>query len=78
MKKIELLAPVGNFDCLKAAIEAGCNAVYLGGKMFGARSFAGNFTKEELVEAIKYSHLYGVKVYLTINTIIYENEVDNF
>lgn len=78
MKRIELLAPVGNFDCLKAAIEAGCNAVYLGGKMFGARSFAGNFTKEELVEAIKYSHLYGVKVYLTINTIIYENEVDNF
>lgn len=78
MKKIELLAPVGNFDCLKAAIEAGCNAVYLGGKMFGARSFAGNFTKDELVEAIKYSHLYGVKVYLTINTIIYENEVDNF
>lgn len=78
MKRIELLAPVGNFDCLKAAIEAGCDAVYLGGKMFGARSFAGNFTKEELVEAIKYSHLYGVKVYLTINTIIYENEVDNF
>lgn len=78
MKKIELLAPAGNLDCLKAAISAGCDAVYLGGKLFGARSFAGNFNDEELIEAIKYSHLYGVKVYLTINTIIYEREIDNF
>ena len=76
MKKIELLSPAGNMICLKAAIEAGCDAVYLGGKMFGARSFAGNFTKEELKEAINYAHLYGVKVYLTINTIIYEREMD--
>lgn len=78
MKKVELLAPVGDKVCLKAAVEAGCDAVYIGGKLFNARSFAGNFSNEELVEAICYAHLYGVKVYVTINTIIYEREVDNF
>lgn len=78
MKKVELLAPAGNMKCLIVAIEAGCDAVYLGGTMFGARAFAGNFSDKELVEAIKYAHLYGVKVYLTINTIIYEDEVERF
>lgn len=78
MKKVELLSPAGNMESLKAAIEAGCDAVYLGGKMFGARSYAENFTNEELVQAIRYSHLYGVKVYVTINTIVYEREVINF
>ncbi len=78
MKKIELLAPAGNMEMLKAAIQAGCDAVYLGGKSFGARAFSQNFTNEELVEAINYAHLYGVKVYVTVNTLIYENEVDSF
>ena len=78
MKKVELLSPAGNMESLKAAIEAGCDAVYLGGKMFGARSYAENFTNEELIQAIRYSHLYGVKVYVTINTIVYEREVINF
>lgn len=78
MEKIELLSPAGNMDCLKAAIEAGCDAVYLGGKLFGARSFAGNFTNDEIIEAVKYSHLYGVRVYVTINTIVYEREVNSF
>lgn len=78
MKKIELLSPVGNMECLKSAIEAGCDAVYLGGKKFGARGFAGNFKDEEILEAINYAHLYGVKVYLTVNTIIYEHEVEKF
>lgn len=78
MKKIELLSPAGNMTCLKAAIEAGCDAVYLSGKLFGARSFAGNFSDEEIKEAIRYSHLYGVKVYVAINTIIYEREVEVF
>ena len=73
---IELLAPVGNIECLKAAINAGCDAVYLAGKSFGARSFAGNFFKEELEVAINTCHLYGVKVYITVNTIIYDVEVD--
>ena len=78
MKRPELLAPVGNMECLMAAIEAGCDAVYLSGKLYGARNFAGNFSNEELVEAINLCHLYGVKVYVTINTLIYEAEVDNF
>jgi putative protease len=78
MKKIELLAPAGNMESLVAAIEAGCDAVYLGGYMFGARNYAGNFSNEQLVAAIKYAHLYGVKVYVTVNTIIYEDEVTMF
>ena len=78
MKKPELLSPVGNKECLIAAINAGCDAVYLGGKNFGARNYAGNFNDEELVEAIKYAHVYGVKVYVTVNTMIYEAEVDSF
>ena len=78
MKKVELLAPAGNMMCLKAAIEAGCDAVYLAGNLYGARSFAGNFNNEELVEAINMAHLYGVKVYITVNTIIYEREVEKF
>lgn len=78
MKKVELLAPAGDMKALIAAIEAGCDAVYLAGKLFSARSFATNFTNEEIIEAINYSHLYGVKVYVTVNTIIYEREVENF
>ena len=78
MKKTELLAPVGNKECLVAAIQAGCDAVYLSGKLYGARSFAGNFSNDEIVDAIKYSHLYGVKVYVTVNTLIYDAEVKNF
>ena len=72
----ELLAPVGNMDCLFAAINAGCDAVYLSGINFGARSFAGNFTNDELIVAINTCHLYGVKVYVTVNTLIYDVEVD--
>ena len=74
----ELLAPVGNMECLSAAINAGCDAVYLSGRNFGARSFAGNFSKEELEQAINMCHLYGVKVYITVNTLIYDNEVERF
>ena len=78
MKKIELLAPAGNFDSLKAAVQAGCDAVYLGGKAFGARAFSKNFNDEELVNAIEYAHLYGVKVYVTCNTLVYDDEVKEF
>lgn len=74
MKK-ELLSPAGDFETLKQAIHNGCDAVYLGGKRFGARKFASNFDDIEMVKAIKYCHLYGVKIYVTVNTIIYENEV---
>ncbi len=75
---MELLSPAGDFESLKAAILGGCDAVYLGGKLFGARAFSNNFDNDELVEAIKYAHLYGVKVYVTVNTLVYENEVDKF
>lgn len=76
MKKKELLAPVGNYESLLQAVQNGCDAVYCSGKKFGARAFANNFTEEELVNAIKYCHLYNVKIYITVNTIIYEQELD--
>lgn len=75
---IELLSPAGSMASLIAAIEAGCDAVYLGGTMFGARAFANNFNNEEMIEAINYAHLYGVKVYVTVNILIYEHEVSKF
>ena len=78
MKKPEILAPAGNKESLMAAIAAGCDAVYLGGHMFGARSFAGNFSNEELINAINFAHLHKVRVYVTTNTLIYENETDEF
>lgn len=78
MKKPELLAPAGNMECLIAAIQAGCDAVYIGGTMFGARSYAGNFNEEEIIEAIEYAHLYGVKIYVTVNTLVYDKEVNEF
>lgn len=72
----ELLVPVGNYESLVAAINNGADAVYLGGKRFGARAFANNFTLEELEDATKLCHLYGVKIYVTVNTLIYESEID--
>lgn len=76
MKK-ELLAPAGNFETLKQAIHNGCDAIYLAGKNYGARKFANNFDNDEMIEAIKYCHLYGVKIYVTVNTMIFEDEVDD-
>ena len=61
-RPIEVLAPAGSMECLKAAILNGADAVYLGGEMFGARAYAGNFNKEERLEAIDYVHLYGKKL----------------
>lgn len=77
MKRVELLSPVGNKEMLYQAIHNGADAVYLSGTNYGARKFANNFNDEELVDAIKYSHLYGVKVYVTVNTLIYESELDS-
>ena len=77
MKKIELLAPAGNFDCLKVAIANGANACYLGGKNFSARAFANNFDEETLLEAINYAHLRNVKIYVTVNTLLNELEINN-
>lgn len=75
-KKPEILAPAGSMEALKAAISAGADAVYLGGTMFGARAFANNFDKDNLIQAIEYAHLYGVKIYLTINTLLTDNELE--
>ena len=77
MKRIELLSPAGNFDCLKAAINNGADAVYLGGANFSARAFAENFDNEKIVEAINYAHLHNVKVYITLNTLLNEFEIEN-
>lgn len=73
-KDFELLAPAGNLEILKGVIESGADAVYVGGSMFGARTYANNFTEEELLEAIDFAHLRGVKVYLTVNTLIKNSE----
>lgn len=73
-KDFELLAPAGNLEILKGVIESGADAVYVGGSMFGARAYANNFTEEELLEAIDFAHLRGVKVYLTVNTLIKNSE----
>ena len=77
MKKIELLSPAGSMEALKSAIHNGADAVYLGGKRFGARAFAQNFSDDELIEAINYAHIYDVKIYITVNTIIYDDEFDD-
>ncbi|WP_455539551.1 DUF3656 domain-containing U32 family peptidase [Terrisporobacter sp.] len=78
MKDVELLAPVGSFESLKAAVQNGANAVYLGGKDFSARASANNFDRDELREAVKYAHTRGVRVFVTTNTLIKQNELESF
>jgi len=78
MSKPSILAPAGNTQQLYAAINAGCDAVYLGGKKFGARAYAGNFSDDELVQVIAFAHERDVEVYVTINTIVYEDECSSF
>ena len=78
MLKHELLVPAGNMECLYQAVYNGADAVYLSGKSFGARKFAPNFTNEEIVSAIEFCHLYGVRVYVTMNTLIHNDEVSSF
>lgn len=75
-RDFELLAPAGNINIFKAVIEAGADAVYVGGSMFGARAYANNFDEEELLYAIDYAHLKGVKVYLTVNTLLKNDEIE--
>lgn len=73
---MELLAPAGSMEALQAAVQNGCDAVYLGGAMYGARAFANNFGDEEIIAAIRYAHVYGVRVFVTMNTLIHEEEFD--
>ena len=77
MKK-ELLIPAGNMECLHAAVHNGADAVYVGLKEFGARKYAANFTLEEMSEAVMFCHLYGVKLYVTLNTLIKDDETEAF
>ena len=72
----ELLAPAGNMEALIAAISNGCDAIYLGMQKFGARAYSSNFDFESLKEAISYAHLRNVKIYVTMNTIVFENEIE--
>ncbi len=78
MKDVELLAPVGSFESLKAAVQNGAHAVYLGGKDFSARASANNFDRDELKEAVKYAHIRGVRVFVTTNTLIKQSELEDF
>ena len=71
---IEILAPAGDYETLKTAVCAGADAVYAGGERFGARAYATNFSREELLSAIDYVHLHGRKLYLTVNTLVKERE----
>lgn len=73
--KVELLAPAGDYACFMAAVNAGADAVYLGGMKFGARAYANNFSQEEIVEALRVAHLFGRKIYLTVNTLVKEKEM---
>lgn len=73
----ELLAPAGNMEALKAAISNGCDAVYLGMQKFGARAYSDNFDMESLQEAVRYAHIRDVKVYVTMNTIVFEDEIND-
>ena len=74
-RKIEILSPAGSYAAFRAALRAGADAVYAGGNRFGARAYAQNFTEDELIEAIQEAHLYGRKLYLTVNTLLKEQEI---
>ena len=76
MKKVELLAPAGNYEAFLGAIHAGADAVYLGGEKYSARAYADNFSDEEVISAIRYAHIFGRKVYLTINTLMKQEEYE--
>ena len=73
-KRVELLAPAGSYEAFTGALNAGADAVYLGGEKFGARAYADNFSAEEICRALRYAHILGKKIYLTVNTLIKEQE----
>ena len=73
----ELLAPAGDFGCLVAAVRGGADAVYIGGKSFGARAFARNFDIGEISRAAAYCHIHGVRLYVTVNTLLLESELSD-
>ena len=76
MAKIEILAPAGGYDSVVAAVRSGADAVYVGEKRFSARASAKNFSDEELRHAVAYCHVHGVKVYVTLNTLVFDEEFE--
>ena len=76
MKRPELLAPAGDYGCFQAALKAGADAVYIGGQRYGARAYAGNFSRGEVLSALDEAHFYGKKIYLTVNTLMRQEELD--
>ena len=78
MGNIELLAPAGNEAALRAAVQSGADAVYIGGRSFGARASAQNFSVEDIKKQAEYCHLYGVDLHVTVNTLIKENLNNSF
>ena len=77
-RQVEILAPAGSFDSMKAAVAAGADAVYMGGSRFGARAYADNPDEKGLLEAIDYVHLHGRRLYMTVNTLFKEDELELF
>lgn len=75
-RRVEILAPAGSIESLRAAVCAGADAVYIGGTRFGARAYAKNLSEEELLEAIDYVHIHGRRIYLTVNTLLKDSEID--
>ena len=75
-RDVEILAPAGSMECLRAAVAAGADAIYLGGTKFGARAYAQNLSEEDLVQAIEYVHIHGRKIYMTVNTLLKNIEIE--
>lgn len=75
-RDVEILAPAGSMECLRAAVAAGADAIYLGGTKFGARAYAQNLSEEDLVQAIEYVHIHGGKIYMTVNTLLKDRELN--
>ena len=76
IEKLELLAPAGSWEALEAAVNAGADAVYMGGKAFGARAYASNFDKEEMAKAVYFAHMHRVRIYITVNTLVDDSELE--
>ena len=74
-RRIEILAPAGSQESLRAAVCAGADAVYIGGTRFGARAYAKNLNEDEMLEAIDYVHIHGRRIYLTVNTLLKDSEI---
>ena len=76
-RTVEILAPAGSYESMVAAVNAGADAVYIGGSRFGARAYANNLDEETMVKAIDFMHLHGCRIYMTVNTLVKEKEMSD-